>query len=334
MFCRCLSSSSYFFIYFRSRGIRGMISDCRTISDERLPLRLPLRLPGGTQPAQPTRSSDGSDGVKSETSQQADAWADLDVFSRTLGSRAAENCSCSMSLKDWFIQCYAMLYHAILCYTSIYFCHVFDIVWVFNVQLVTCLYFCCPAKGVPWLIVYYDSFQCSALRWNHATGSRLLDPVFPLAQLRDGDDCFNMAQQLFARWVSYLRSGSLRKSCLFRFWFRYMRKAQHTHTHCVWKGDREYHRWLPNPLFQDLFQDLPSPNVCLWRSTVLLGFVLDWMPSRQPAGLANQPILTMRNQEFAMVCFKLSNVGKILENPFLSSGHSSPFFRSKHDFAQ
>lgn len=61
-----------------------MISDCRTVSDERLPLRLPLRLPGGTQPTQPTRSSDGSDGVKSETSQQADAWADLDVFSRNL----------------------------------------------------------------------------------------------------------------------------------------------------------------------------------------------------------------------------------------------------------
>ena len=108
---------------------------------------------------------------------------------------------------------------------------------------------------------------------------RLLDPVFPLAQLRDGDDCFNMAQQLFARRVSYLRSESLRKSCLFGFWFRYMRKAQHT---VFGKVDREYHRWLPNPLFQDLFQDLPSPNVCLWRSTVLLGFVLDWMPSRQP----------------------------------------------------
>ena len=109
---------------------------------------------------------------------------------------------------------------------------------------------------------------------------RLLDPVFPLAQLRDGDDCFNMAQQLFARRVSYLRSESLRKSCLFTgsgsdIW-------EKRNTHSVWKGDREYHGWLPNPLFQDLFQDLPSPNVCLWRSTVLLGFVLDWMPSRQP----------------------------------------------------
>ena len=148
-----------------------------------------------------------------------------------------------------------------------------------------------------------------------------------------------MAQQLFARRVSYLRSESLRKSCLFGFWFRYMRKAQHTHTHTVFgKWTASTMGGCPTPYFKTYFKTFPALMyafdglLCFWGSC--------WTGCHQDnlaglvGGTANQPILTMRNQEFAMVCFKLSNVGKILENSFLSSGHSSPFFRSKHDFAQ
>ena len=102
-------------------------SDCRTISDERLPLRLPLRLPGGTQPTQPTRSSDRSDGVKSETSQQADAWADLDVFSRNLIKGSSRKLQ---QLRDSYIYIYVTCIHiVILCYTPVTCLALFDIRW-------------------------------------------------------------------------------------------------------------------------------------------------------------------------------------------------------------
>lgn len=110
-------------------------------------------------------------------------------------------------------------------------------------------------------------------------------------------------------------------------------------THTVFgKGTASTIGGCPTPYFKTYFKTFPALMyafdglLCFWGSC--------WTGCHQDnlaglvGGTANQPILTMRNQEFAMVCFKLSNVGKILENPFLSSGHSSPFFRSKHDFAQ
>lgn len=172
------------------------------------------------------------------------------------------------------------------CYSMLYSCGVFGTVWhwltrfnmrVPNMPLATCSYCCCPAKGVPWLIVLFSARHCDEIMLQVAWSCFSTGLIaWRWWLLQHGTTTVRKTSQLF-------KIGKSKKVLPFRVLVQIHEKsATHTHTHCVWKVDREYHGWLPNPLFQDLFQDLPSPNVCLWRSTVLLGFVLDWMPSRQP----------------------------------------------------
>ena len=128
------------------------------------------------------------------------------------------------------------------CYSMLYSCGVFGTVWhwltrfnmrVPNMPLATCSYCCCPAKGVPWLIVLFSARHCDEIMLQVAWSCFSTGLIaWRWWLLQHGTTTVRKTSQLF-------KIGKSKKVLPFRVLVQIHEKsATHTHTLCLESGPR------------------------------------------------------------------------------------------------